>query len=75
MNSFKCLVVITDNCIHEYIIKYCIPLYVHMDSNACILCKIGVIFENINVSTGQYISIPCHSQTRTKHADLVTLET
>ena len=24
---------------------------------------------------GQYISIPCHSQTRTKHADLVTLET
>ena len=26
-------------------------------------------------NTGQYISIPCHSQTRTKHADLVTLET
>ena len=50
MNSFKCLVVITDNCIHEYIIKYCIPLVVHMDSNASILCKIGVIFENIDVS-------------------------
>ena len=25
--------------------------------------------------SGQYISIPCHSRTRTKHADWVTLET
>ena len=25
--------------------------------------------------TGQSVSIPCHSQTRTKHADLVNLET
>ena len=38
-----------------------------------------IIYEHsksyFNVITGQYISIPCHSQTRTKHADLVTLET
>ena len=26
-------------------------------------------------NTGQSVSIPCHSQTRTKHVDLVTLET
>jgi len=52
--------------------------------NLCyISCKIfklihlSILFVKLKQmsNTGQSVSIPRHSQTRTKHADLVTLET
>ena len=47
-------------------------LYLYLDRSSLYLALL-LLFNFFNA--GQSVSIPRHSQTRTKHVDLVTLET
>ena len=49
---------------------YCTIVYTY---KTYMINRVQISKESLN--TGQSVLIPCHSQTRTKHADLVTLET